>query len=174
MYVCGPGVQIPRRPEEETNSPGTGVIVTMQTLGTECRAFGRAASNLNHWAIPQFCSNSLTRIKWPKSKDNLLLQKQQKLHLGPLILDNYPNSNNPEENFLRHLNKSREKQGPSQAQQHKLFNCRTWEPEVGGFELSQPDLHSKFHDSPGYRERPCLKQPLPSKDKKKRPKREVP
>lgn len=48
MYVCGQVCKAHEGQKRESDSPGTGAIVTMQMLGTECRAFGRAASGLNH------------------------------------------------------------------------------------------------------------------------------
>jgi hypothetical protein len=40
------------------------------------------------------------------------------------------------------------------------FNPSTWEAEAGGFLSSRPaGLQSKFQDSQGYTEKPCLEKP---------------
>jgi hypothetical protein len=44
----------------------------------------------------------------------------------------------------------------SQAVMAHNFNPSTWEAEAGGVQ-GQPGLQSKFQDSQGYLEKPCLK-----------------
>jgi hypothetical protein len=38
------------------------------------------------------------------------------------------------------------------------FNPSTWEAEAGGFLSSRPAWSTKWHDSQGYTEKPCLKK----------------
>jgi hypothetical protein len=47
------------------------------------------------------------------------------------------------------------------------FNPSTWEVEAGRFlSLSQPGLQSKFQDSQGYTEKPCLENKQKTKQTK--------
>jgi hypothetical protein len=39
------------------------------------------------------------------------------------------------------------------------FNLSTWETEAGGFLSLRPAWSTKFQDSQGYTEKPCLKKP---------------
>ena len=52
----------------------------------------------------------------------------------------------------------------------QAFNPSTWEAEIGGslWVWGQPGLQSKFQDSQGYTEKPCLKKPIKKEKERER------